>query len=384
VIVHLHEAPVLDRVAFEGNKKIKDKELDAVIESKPRGTLQRAAVQADVGRIIDAYRRAGRDDARVVPKIIPRGEDRVDLVYEVTEGAKTTVRQINFAGNRVFGKRQLAAVIKTSATNMLSFLTGGDEYDPDRVAADREALRLYYRSKGYADASITSAHAEYDPALHGFALTFSIDEGPLYHFGDIDVVGNVPGLDAGKLRRLPVARSGAVFNGGALDKTDEILAIELAKLGTYSITGLDLSRTFVKTASEKAAGAGVRVQFVQGSASNMPFTKESFEFLLCRAAFKNFADPVGALQEMCRVLRPGGSALLIDLSRDARREEVSRAVDEMGLSTVNRVLTKLAFKTVLIRSAYSRAEFEQMLAQTEFSRFDISQDGIGFEITMTK
>jgi ubiquinone/menaquinone biosynthesis C-methylase UbiE len=160
--------------------------------------------------------------------------------------------------------------------------------------------------------------------------------------------------------------------------------IELAKLGTYSITGLDLSRTFVKTASEKAAEAGVRVQFVQGSASNMPFAKESFEFLLCRAAFKNFADPVGALQEMCRVLRPGGSALLIDLSRDARREEVSRAVDEMGLSTVNRVLTKLAFKTVLIRSAYSRAEFEQMLAQTEFSRFDISQDGIGFEITMTK
>ncbi len=231
LVVHLAEAPVLGRVAFEGNKKIKDKDLSAVVESKPRGTLQRAAVQADVGRIIEAYRHAGRDDASVVPKIIPRGEDRVDLVYEVTEGAKTTVRQINFVGNRAFGKRQLAAVIKTSATNVLSFLTGGDEYDPDRVAADREALRLYYRSKGYADASIASARAEYDPALHGFALTFSIDEGPLYHFGDIDVVGNVPGLDTLKLRRLPVARSGAVFNGGALDKTDEILAIELAKLG---------------------------------------------------------------------------------------------------------------------------------------------------------
>ena len=231
LVVHLAEAPVLDRVAFEGNKKIKDKDLSAVVESRPRGTLQRAAVQADVGRIMEAYRHAGRDDASVVPKIIPRGEDRVDLVYEVTEGAKTTVRQINFVGNRVFGKRQLAAVIKTSATNMLSFLTGGDDYDPDRIAADREALRLYYRSKGYADASITTAHAEYDPALHGFMLMFSIDEGPLYHFGGIDVVCNVPGLDALKLRRLPVARSGAVFDGGALVKTDEILAIELAKLG---------------------------------------------------------------------------------------------------------------------------------------------------------
>ncbi len=141
------------------------------------------------------------------------------------------MRQINFVGNQAFSKRQLAAVIKTSATNLLSFLTGGDAYDPDRVADDREQLRLYYRSKGYADANVTSAKAEYDPAIKGFTLTFSIDEGPLYHFGDVNVVCNVPGLDSEKLRRLLVTRSGAVFDGNALDKTDEILAIELSKLG---------------------------------------------------------------------------------------------------------------------------------------------------------
>jgi outer membrane protein insertion porin family len=231
LVVHVTEVPVLDKVAFEGNKKIQDKELNAVIESKPRGTLQRAEVQADVGRIMEAYRHAGRDDVGVVPKIINRGNDRVDLVYEVTEGKKTTVREINFVGNHIFGKRQLAAVIKTSATNMLSFLTGGDDYDPDRIAADREQLRLYYRSKGYADVSVTSATAEYDPALHGFTLTFTIDEGPLYHFGGITVASEVPGLDAEKLRSLLVARPGAVFDGGALDKTDEVFAIELSKLG---------------------------------------------------------------------------------------------------------------------------------------------------------
>ena len=231
LVVHLHEAPVLDRVAFEGNKKIKDKELGAIVESKPRGTLQRAMVQSDVGRIMEAYRHAGRDDVGVVPKIIDHGNDRVDLVYEVTEGQKTTVRQINFVGNTVFGKRQLAAVIKTSATNLLSFLTGGDEYDPDRVAGDREALRTYYRSKGYADASVTSAKAEYDPALHGFTLTFAIDEGPLYHFGDISLACNVPGVDSEKLRRELVARPGAVFDGRALDKTTDVLAVELSKLG---------------------------------------------------------------------------------------------------------------------------------------------------------
>jgi len=231
LIVHLVEAPVLGRVAFEGNKKIKDTELAAVVQSKPRGALQRAVVQADVGRIIEAYRHVGRNDIKVAPQIINRGEDRVDLVYVVTEGAKTTVRQINFVGNRVFGKRQLAAVIKTSATNVLSFLTGGDVYDPDRVAEDREQLRLYYRSKGYADASVTSARVEYGPAIKGFTLTFSIDEGPLYHFGDTTIVCNVPGLDAEKLRGLLVVRNGAIFDGNALDKTDEVLAIELAKLG---------------------------------------------------------------------------------------------------------------------------------------------------------
>jgi len=231
LVVHLTEAPVLGRVAFEGNKKIQDKDLSAVIETKPQGTLQRAVVQADVGRIMEAYRHKGRDDIGVVPQIIDRGNNRVDLVYVVTEGAKTTVRQINFVGNQAFGKRQLAAVIKTSATNMLSFLTGGDDYDPDRVAADREQLRTYYRSKGYADANVTSAKAEYDPAIHGFTLTFTIDEGPIYHFGDINVVSNVPGVDTEKLHRLLVARSGARFDGNALDKTSEVLAIELAKLG---------------------------------------------------------------------------------------------------------------------------------------------------------
>jgi outer membrane protein insertion porin family len=231
LIVHLTEAPVLDHVAFEGNKKIKDTELSAAVDSKPRGTLQRAMVQGDVDHILEAYRHAGRDDVSVKPEIIDRGHDRVDLVYVVTEGAKTTVRQIEFTGNKAFGKRQLAAVIKTSATTFLSFLTGGDIYDPDRVAGDREQLRTYYRSKGYADAGVTDAKAEYDPAIHGFTLTFTIDEGPLYHFGEVTLVCNVPGLDPEKLRRLLLVRSGALFDGNALDKTDELLALELSKLG---------------------------------------------------------------------------------------------------------------------------------------------------------
>jgi ubiquinone/menaquinone biosynthesis C-methylase UbiE len=161
-------------------------------------------------------------------------------------------------------------------------------------------------------------------------------------------------------------------------------SIELAKLGSYAITGLDISHTMVKMAHKNAVEAGVRVEFKQGSASKMPLQNGSFDFLLCRAAFKNFGQPVEALREMCRVLRPGGRGLIIDLKGDASPKEVSAAVDSMGVSGVNKLLTKLAFRTVLLRSAYTRAQFEAMLAQTEFSWVEIAENGVGFEISMTK
>src|ERR1700733_12340590 len=139
--------------------------------------------------------------------------------------------------------------------------------------------------------------------------------------------------------------------------------IELAKLGTYSITGLDISHTFVEIASKKASEAGVRVDFRQGNASSMPLASDAFDFLLCRAAFKNFGQPVRALQEMCRVLKPGGRGLIIDLRKDASMESINHHVEGMGLGLINKVLTKLAFRTMLLNSAYTRQQFQQMLAQ---------------------
>jgi ubiquinone/menaquinone biosynthesis C-methylase UbiE len=160
--------------------------------------------------------------------------------------------------------------------------------------------------------------------------------------------------------------------------------IELAKLGSYAITGLDISHAMVKIAAKKAAEAGVQADFKQGSASNLPFPSQTFDFLLCRAAFKNFAKPVGALREMHRVLRPGGRALIIDLNRNASPQEVSRGIDEMHLSPFNRLLTKLVFKTMLIKSAYTKEEFQEMLGETTFRSFEINESYMGFEIWMTK
>ena len=173
----------------------------------------------------------GRDDVSVVPEIIDRGSDRVDLVFTITEGKKTPVQKINFVGNHAFSNRQLNAIIKTSASSVVSFFTGSDVYDPDRINEDRELIRLYYRSHGYADAGVPDAHAEYDPAAKGFAVTFTIDEGQPYRFGKIDVSCNVPGLDPQKLRSRVLVKDGTNFDGGALDKTTDALAIEMAKLG---------------------------------------------------------------------------------------------------------------------------------------------------------
>ena len=160
--------------------------------------------------------------------------------------------------------------------------------------------------------------------------------------------------------------------------------VELAKLGPYRVTGVDLSADMVRMARENTEKAGVAVKFQQGNASSLPVGDDSFDYLVCRAAFKNFAQPVRALQEMHRVLKPGGRGLIIDLRRNASPAEINQGVDRMGLSTVNRIITKLTFRYFLVPSAYAREHFEQMLAQTEFSQREVVESGIGFEIRLRK
>jgi len=160
--------------------------------------------------------------------------------------------------------------------------------------------------------------------------------------------------------------------------------IELAKLGSFSITGLDISYTFVEIARKKASEGGVSVDFRQGNASSMPFADNTFDFLVCRAAFKNFGKPVGALQEMCRVLKPGSQGMIIDLRKDAPMELINRLVDGMGLNAVNKALTKLTFRTMLLKNAYTKEQFRYMLSQANFRSVDIREADLGFEISTTK
>ena len=161
-------------------------------------------------------------------------------------------------------------------------------------------------------------------------------------------------------------------------------AVALAQLGGYEVTGLDISETFVQMAAENARNAGVRVDFRHGNASAMPFESGSFDFIYCRAAFKNFSEPVRAIDEMHRVLKPGGTALIVDLNKNVSSSEINAAVAQMGLGPINVILTKWIFKHSLIKRAYSREDFERMAAQTPFGKCDISADSIGFEVSLRK
>ncbi len=161
-------------------------------------------------------------------------------------------------------------------------------------------------------------------------------------------------------------------------------AIELAKLGHYRITGLDISKTFVEIARKNAREEGVEVEFKLGNASAIPFADDSFDLIMCRAAFKNFTDPVGALREMRRVLKKGGKAVIIDLRKDTPKEEIGAHVDQMHVGAVNAAFIKLSFRMMLLKRAYTRENFEQFIVASGFEKWQIAEAPVGFEITLSR
>jgi ubiquinone/menaquinone biosynthesis C-methylase UbiE len=162
------------------------------------------------------------------------------------------------------------------------------------------------------------------------------------------------------------------------------LSIELARLGDFHVSGLDISRSFVRIASSNAQQAGVSVDFRHGDVARMPFAADSFDFIVCQAAFKNFPDPVAALDEMHRVLKPGGRVSILDLRKDAPRDAIEREVRDMHLSSLNAWLTTWTFRLFLLRAAYPRPKLEAVVARSRFRQGEIVLDGIGFDLRLTK
>ena len=231
LVVSVVENPVIGRIAFEGNKKIKDEQLTAEVQSKARGTFSRAMVQSDTLRIAEIYRRSGRYDVTVTPEIIEQPNNRVDLVFTINEGAKTAVKSIEFVGNTAFSSYRLRDIIKTHESNLLSFLSSGDIYDPDRVEADRDLIRRFYLKNGFADVQVVAALTEYDPEKKGFNVTFKIEEGQQYRVGTVDFRTSIPNFDPSTLRSFSRVNVGSLYNVESVEKSVEDMQIEASRRG---------------------------------------------------------------------------------------------------------------------------------------------------------
>ena len=231
LVVRVVENPIINRIAFEGNSKLSDKDLNGEIQLRPRVVYTRTRVQNDVKRILDLYRRHERFAATVEPKVIQLSENRVDLVFEINEGPSTGVRSINFVGNKEFSDSTLRGVVDTKESRWYRFLSNADTYDPDRITYDRELLRKYYLSQGYADFRVISAVAELTPDRDGFVVTFTVDEGERYKFGKIDVDIKLKDLPKEDVLPLLKVQSGDWYDANAVERSISVLTDVLGSRG---------------------------------------------------------------------------------------------------------------------------------------------------------
>ncbi|MEM1277090.1 MAG: outer membrane protein assembly factor BamA [Pseudomonadota bacterium] len=231
LIVEVVENPSINEIAFEGNDSLEDEDLQQIIALRPRLALTRSAAEADAQAIIEVYRRTGRFGASVEPVIIERSENRVDLVFEITEGELTGVSSIDFVGNETFSDSRLRDAIDTSESSFLASFFGGDVYDPDRLELDKELLRQYYLNRGYADFEVLSATAELTPDKENFFLTFTVSEGEQYNFGVLDVIVNARGLEVEEFSALlPDDLEGDTYDASEVEEiADELSDLAAAQ-----------------------------------------------------------------------------------------------------------------------------------------------------------
>lgn len=231
MIVKVTENPIINRVAFEGNKRVEEKTLQAEVQLKARQVYTRSKVQDDVKRILDVYRRSGRFAVTVEPKVIQLEQNRLDLVFEVNEGPSTYVRRIDFVGNKRYSDSALREVVSTREERWYRFFSSSDTYDPDRTTYDRELLRRFYLRNGYSDFRIVSSVAELTPDRAGFFMTFTVEEGERYKFGDLKVDVKIPDVKPEDLMPSIKAVSGDWYNADLVENTVQAITDRVGALG---------------------------------------------------------------------------------------------------------------------------------------------------------
>ncbi|WP_374137967.1 MULTISPECIES: outer membrane protein assembly factor BamA [unclassified Sphingomonas] len=235
IVLKVRENPIINRVLLEGNKRLKSDKIQKEIKLAPRQIFTRSAVRADVARIIELYRRQGRFAASISPKMVALDQNRVDIVFEISEGPKSKVRQINIIGNEVFSDGKLRGEMATKQARLTTFLSSNTSYDQDRLAYDQQKLRQFYLTEGYVEFKVTSAVAELTPDRKDFIITYVVQEGKRYKFGDVTVDSDIRDFDNKKLAGSLVAKKGQWYNAKKVE--DSVDAInQTAGLFGYAFT----------------------------------------------------------------------------------------------------------------------------------------------------
>ena len=251
VIIEVKENPVINRVILEGNKRLKDEKINPEIKLAPRQIFTRSKVRADVARIIELYKRQGRFAATVEPKMVQLDQNRVDVVFEINEGPKSKVRQINIIGNDKFGDGDLKGQMVTKEARITRFFSGGTSYDPDRLAFDQQKLRQYYLTEGYADFRVVSAVAELTPDKQDFIITYVVEEGERYKFGDVKVESQLREFDGDKVAARLRMKTGDWYNAKLVEDTVEQLQ---ESVGTFGYAFADVRPEFSRNKADLTMG----------------------------------------------------------------------------------------------------------------------------------
>lgn len=231
LVVTVSESQLINQVVFNGNRKIKDDKLAAVVQTQPLGPYNQELINSDIQRLREAYSAIGRSDIEVTTQVVPVGQGRVNLAFVINEGDRTKIANINFVGNQAYGDGRLQSVILTKESGPLSFLTRKDVYSQDKLRADEDALRQFYYNHGYPDFRIISSDAVLDEATNQYNITFTVEEGPRYRFGDVVVESTVEGVDSQDLQGLVRTRTGSTYDAADVQKSMEAISQRVASAG---------------------------------------------------------------------------------------------------------------------------------------------------------
>ncbi|MDN3645713.1 outer membrane protein assembly factor BamA [Pontixanthobacter aestiaquae] len=251
VVIEVVENPVINRIILEGNKRLKNDKIIPEIKLAPRQIFTRSKVRADTARIVELYKRQGRFAATVEPKIVELSQNRVDVVYEISEGPKSKVRQINIIGNEVFSDGALRGEMVTKQSRFTSFFSSNTSYDPDRLAFDQQKLRQFYLTEGYADFRVVSAVAELTPDKKDFIITYVVEEGERYKFGEVAVDSQIRDFDSDLMSGQLPMQSGDFYDAKLVEDTVEQLS-ELA--GTFGYAFADVRPQFQRNKDDLTMG----------------------------------------------------------------------------------------------------------------------------------